>query len=161
MKRLNLFILFALALVFINLSACSHYEELQKFPKESRKGDDDSHNEGKNCGSCHNSNGHEAERKGGWWTVSGTVFRKDTDKGHDNATIELWENPYFRGKLIKKLETDKEGNFYSNQIIDFMGGCYPAIYTLNGDVKVMEVLYTGGSCNSCHDGVSTSKLELR
>jgi len=158
MKRFNLLLLFAFALVFINLSACSHYEELQKDPKESRKGDDESHNEGQNCGTCHNSNGHEAVREGGWWTVSGTVFRDD-DKGQDNAIIELWEKPNQGGKLIKRLEADAEGNFYTNQIINFMGGCYPVV-KLDNKVKVMPVPYTGGSCNSCH-GVSTEKLEIK
>jgi hypothetical protein len=160
MKRCNLVLLFASALLFTSISACSHYEALQKDPKESSKGDDESHNEGQNCGSCHNINGHEAVREAGWWTVSGTVFKEGDDKGDDNAIVELWEKPGRAGKLIKKLETDKEGNFYTNQILNFMGGCYPVIYTPGGQVKVMPIPYTGGSCNSCH-GVSTSKLELK
>jgi hypothetical protein len=159
MKRLDLILLFSFTWLLISISACSHYEELQKDPKESKWGEDESHNEGENCSSCHNVNGHEAVREGGWWTVSGTIFGKDDDV-QKNAVIELWEQPNRRGKIIKRLETDDEGNFYTNQIINFMGGCYPAIYTLGGQVKVMPVPYNGGSCNSCH-GVSTSKLELR
>lgn len=140
------------------LGACSHYDELQKDPKESRRGEDESHNEGENCSSCHNVNGHEAVREGGWWTVSGTVFGDD-DKVQSNAVVELWEKPNQQGKLIKRLEVDEEGNFYTNQILNFMGGCYPAI-KLDNKVKVMPIPYTGGSCNSCH-GVSTSKLEIK
>lgn len=140
------------------MGACSHYDELQKDPKESRRGDDESHNEGQNCSSCHNMNGHEAVREGGWWTVSGTVFEDDED-GNPNASVELWEKPNRQGKLIKRLDTDEEGNFYTNQIINFMGGCYPAIVVGN-KVKVMPIPYNGGSCNSCH-GVSTSKLEIK
>lgn len=158
MRRFNLYILFPISLSLIILSACSHYDELHKDPKESRRGEDESHNEGQNCSSCHNVNGHEAVREAGWWTVSGTVFEED-DKGNEDASIELWEKPGRQGNLIKRLETDKEGNFYTNQIINFMGGCYPAI-TVNNKVKIMPVPYNGGSCNSCH-GISTSKLEIK
>ncbi len=158
MRRYKLFLILNAALLFVVMSACSHYEALQKDPVESKRGEDESHNEGENCGSCHNVNGHEAVREGGWWTVSGTVFGKDDD-AQKNAVIELWEKPNRQGKLIKRLETDEEGNFYTNQILNFMGGCYPVI-KLDNQVKIMPVPYTGGSCNSCH-GVSTGKLVIK
>ena len=152
----NIYLTIGFLLVLLGIS-CSHYEQLMSDPEESEQGDDESHNVGKNCGSCHNKSGNEAVREAGWWTISGTVF-KSNGKAQDKAIIELWEKPGKQGKLIKRLEADELGNFYTNQIVDFNGGCYPTI-NVNGLSKEMGQAFNGGSCNSCH-GVTTSKLEI-
>ena len=56
--------------------ACSHYDEIQKDPKESRAGDDESHNAGQNCMSCHNDNKNEASLEG-WWNIGGTAYQNN------------------------------------------------------------------------------------
>lgn len=138
------------------VSACSHYEELKSNPKESASGDDESHNAGQNCGSCHNKSGTEAAQEG-WWTVSGTVF-KTNGSAQKSATIELWEKPGKQGKLIKRLVTDDLGNFYTDQILNFNGGCYPVVYAASGELE-MSSAFNGGSCNSCH-GVTEERIEI-
>jgi cytochrome c553 len=137
--------------------SCSHYDQVQANLTESKSGDDESHNSGKDCGSCHNKNGSEAVREGGWWTVSGTVYASGSSVQR-NATIELWEKPNKQGKLIKRLVTDDKGNFYTNQFLNLTNGAYPVII-VGSNSKQMNVAFTGGSCNSCH-GVSRSTLEI-
>ncbi len=136
--------------------SCSHFEELQANPKESELGGDESHNAGRNCGSCHNVNGNEAEQAG-WWTISGTTFQSN-GRPQKNAIVEIWEKPGRQGNLIKRLVADDLGNFYTNQILNFKGGAYPSI-TLNDKTISMGSAFNGGSCNSCH-GVSTPQLSI-
>ncbi|MDZ4666790.1 MAG: hypothetical protein SGJ00_02795 [bacterium] len=151
---LKTFVLLGLSLFVFS---CSHYDEVQANLKESKSGDDESHNAGRNCGSCHNVNGSEAVREAGWWTISGTVFSNGSSL-QTKATIEIWEKPNKQGKLIKRLVSDDKGNFYTNQFINLSNGAYPVIIVgLNS--KQMNVAFTGGSCNSCH-GVSRSTLEI-
>jgi hypothetical protein len=137
--------------------ACSHSDQVNADSKESGSGEGESHNPGQNCASCHNVSGSEAVREGGWWTVAGTVFSNGTSP-QKNATIELWEKPNKQGKLIKRLVSDSKGNFYTNQTIDFNGGCYPSI-TVGSKTIYMNQKFNGGSCNSCH-GVSVGKLTI-
>lgn len=156
----KLFVSLAL-LVFSALlfNSCSHYEELKRDVEESSANSDESHNAGKNCGSCHNQNGHEAAGEGKWWTVSGTVY--DTfGKPLPGIAVELWEKPGKQGKLLRRIVSDKHGNFYTNQIIAFGSGCYPVITASNGAFRTMVPAYSGGSCNSCH-GVSTGKITIQ
>ncbi len=137
--------------------SCSHYDELQANLTESEQGDDESHNAGQNCGSCHNKSGHEAVLEAGWWNVSGTVYTSQ-NRAQKNAIIELWEKPNKQGKLVKRLVSDDLGNFYTNQILNFNGGVYPTI-TVNNQTIAMGTSFNGGSCNSCH-GITTSKLSI-
>ncbi|MCA0426705.1 MAG: hypothetical protein LCH37_04650 [Bacteroidetes bacterium] len=151
MKRISV-----IAVLALLISACSHYEELKSDPKESASGDDESHNAGQNCSSCHNKSGTEAAAEG-WWTIAGTVFKSD-GRAQGSATIELWEKPGKQGKLIKRLVTDDLGNFYTNQVLNFNGGCYPVVYTSSGEIQ-MTSAFNGGSCNSCH-GVTESRIQI-
>ncbi len=153
LRRQILPLLFLLTVVLVS---CSHYSELTKNPQESTsKGR--SHEAGKNCGSCHNNSNPSGESPGAdkWWTVSGTIFSTYTS-GQTNAIIELWELPNKQGKLMKRLVTDARGNFYTNQILNFNGGCYVSV-TVGNTTKYMSPSYNGGSCNSCH-GVSSAQV---
>ncbi|OYU94921.1 MAG: hypothetical protein CFE21_14680 [Bacteroidetes bacterium B1(2017)] len=154
MPRLSylFFVLFSGVIV-----SCSHYDQIQADLKESGSGEDESHNSGQNCASCHNVSGSEAAREGGWWTVAGTVY---TNSGNLNkgVTVELWEKPGKQGKLIKRLTSDSKGNFYTNQILNFGNGVYPSI-SVGSNTKSMTQGFSGGSCNSCH-GVTTNKLTI-
>ena len=151
-KSINILYFFIVALSIVS---CSHYDQIKADLKESSKGDDESHNTGQNCMSCHNVNGSEAAREGGWWTVAGSVYAS-VGKPQKNATIELWELPNKQGKLIKRLVSDDKGNFYTNEILNFSSGVYPVII-VGSNSKVMGPAFKGGSCNSCH-GVSSSAL---
>ncbi|OYU94931.1 MAG: hypothetical protein CFE21_14730 [Bacteroidetes bacterium B1(2017)] len=135
--------------------SCSHYDQLSKNPVESKSGGR-SHNSGENCGKCHNShNNGEFPGADKWWTVAGTIYASNFS-AQKNAVIELYEKTGKQGKLIKRLVSDNNGNFYTNQIIDFNNGCYPVV-TVGSNSKMMNQGYIGGSCNSCH-GITTASL---
>ncbi len=154
LRRQILPLLFFITVVLVS---CSHYDELTKNPQESST-KEESHEAGENCGSCHNNNNSPGEESPGsdkWWTVSGTIFSSQ-NRAQKNAVIELWELPNKQGKLIKRLVSDLKGNFYTNQIVDFNGGCYVTV-TVGNTTKYMAPAFTGGSCNSCH-GVSSAKI---
>ncbi len=153
--KIHRILVFALFSVF--LIACSHYEELKKDPKESKSGDDESHNAGQDCASCHNKSGNEAASEG-WWTVAGTVF-KTNGSAQKSASIELWTKPGKQGTLVKKLVTDDLGNFYTDEILNFQGGVYPVLIAASGELE-MNSVFSGGSCNSCHNGITQTKLKI-
>lgn len=137
------------------ISACSHFDELQSNPKES-KANGRSHNSGKTCGTCHNASGNEASSL--WWTAAGTVYNTN---GYllNNVSIELWDGKNRTGNLIKKLTSDANGNFYTNQIINFKSGLYPVLVYGNS-VKPMQSQFNGGSCTTCHNGSTQAILKI-
>lgn len=151
-------VIIALLVLLITQMSCSHYDELQKDVQESSAGDDESHNSGQNCGSCHNKNGHEATQEGRWWTVSGTVFNA-SGRPLNGATIELFEKPNRQGKMVKSLVSDEKGNFYTNQIINVSAGLYPSV-TYGSKQINMGPTYAGGSCNACH-GVNVNAITIK
>lgn len=145
-------------IVFSFLVACSHYDELQKNSKESKAGEDESHNTGQDCMSCHNNSSNEASSEG-WWNVAGSVFSNNSPA--NNVTVELWSEPKGKGYKIVSLTSDKKGNFYTNKIINFNGGCYVKV-TDGTKVKYMDQIFAGNkSCSSttCHGGTQ-SKIDI-
>lgn len=148
-------IYFLLAICLLGIS-CSHYDELMVDGEQSETGEDESHNTGKNCMSCHNQNGNEAVREGGWWNIAGSVFASQ-NKPADNGFIQLWSGPNQTGLLMYELPIDKLGNFYTAKIVDFKGGFFPVL--LDEDKKLKKQMGTPiqtGACNSCHG--STTNL---
>lgn len=134
----------------ILLVACSHYDSLQKNGKESTASEK-SHNSGKDCMSCHNNSSNEASSNA-WWNVAGTVYSGSSPMS--NITMELWTGPNGTGNKITSLVSDKNGNFYTEKILNFNDGCYPLIKSGN-TVKYMSAKFLGGmSCTNsgCHGG---------
>jgi hypothetical protein len=149
-------VIFALVLF---ISGCSHFDEIQKSAKESMAGDDESHNSGQNCMSCHNQGGiNEAVQEGGWWNIAGTAYKLGNTA--NEGTVELWTGPNRTGSLIYKLAIDELGNFYTAKIIHFKGGAFPVLIDKNGNMnKAMQSSTLNGSCNSCH-GVTTPLISF-
>jgi len=141
-----------LILSIVGLMACSHYDEIQKNSKESKANEDESHNSGQDCMSCHNKSGNEAASEG-WWNVAGTVY--NDNKLANNVTVELWSEPNGKGFRILNLVSDKKGNFYTNKIINFNGGCYPLIKNGTKTKAMLSVFKGGMSCSNsnCHGGL--------
>lgn len=151
--RKQILITFGLALF---ITACSHYNEIQKDPKESMAGDDESHNPGQNCMSCHNDNKNEASSEG-WWNIGGTAYKNN--KTVNTGSVELWTGPDRTGSLLYKLAIDENGNFYTNKIIDFKGGFYPVLINQDGSFNAsMGDPTTIGACNSCHNENPTDRI---
>lgn len=153
----KLYITFGMATLLV---ACSHFDELQKNPKESNNKESESHNMGQNCMKCHNDNSNDASF-GRWWNVAGTAYDDTKTPVNGLGSVELWTGPSRTGQLLYKLQVDKKGNFYTNKIIDFKGGFYPVLINADGSFNpdnAMTQKTNIGSCNSCHDDVTQEKI---
>lgn len=152
--RMSILIFFG---VFVVLSSCSHFDELQKNGEESTVSES-SHNAGQNCMRCHNDNNNEASEK--WWNIAGTVYDEDDQVAGASGSIELWTESDRKGTLLYKVQVDQSGNFYTEKIVDFKGGFYPVFVSNDGkDVEAMPSKVNTGACGSCH-GVSTPRIEI-
>jgi len=76
---------------------------------------------------------------------------------YTKATIKLYSAAQGGGNLIKTIEVDGNGNFYTTEKVKFKRDVYPSIEGVNGNVKFMSTPISKGNCNSFH-GVTTSNL---
>jgi len=113
----------------------------------------ESHNFGNNCMECHQKGG-EGE---GWFTVAGSVSNADQTSPYPNATVELTTLSQNTGTVIKTIEVDTKGNFYTTENISFGSGLYVTVKGQNGEVQHMLAPITSGECNLCH-GSTTPKI---
>lgn len=146
--------------------SCQNFRVPPNDPQISRFGENESHNEGMNCMSCH----YRSNKAEGWFTLSGTIFDNP-----GNSTVELFtalgEPP------IMVIEVDARGNFYTTEAIDYEpSGLYVGVRDPNGNLEIMERGNTpeenigvgpngeifNGSCNACHSGAqgSTERLTI-
>ncbi len=117
--------------------------------------DDESHNMGQNCMNCHKSGG-DGEGK---FVVAGTAYHKGNDNTNPNGFIELYTEPAGKGTLVKRLEVDGKGNFFTTENMLFGSGLYPVAIGANGSKEYMLSPTINGACNSCH-GVSQDKIRV-
>jgi cytochrome c553 len=120
--------------------------------KISQYNGDESHNKGQNCMNCHKSGG-EGE---GWFNAAGTVYNAAFTASNPNTTVKLYTGPNGTGSLVKIIEVDGQGNFFTTEDIDFGQGLFPAVQGAT-TTKYMGTTAASGQCNSCH-GVSTDKI---
>ena len=120
--------------------------------KISQYNGDESHNKGQNCMNCHKSGG-EGE---GWFNAAGTVYNAAFTASNPNTTVKLYTGPNGTGSLVKIIEVDGQGNFFTTEDIDFGQGLYAAVQGAT-TTKYMGTTAASGQCNSCH-GVSTDKI---
>jgi hypothetical protein len=159
MRKLSVLALLSGIVIF--LVQCSHVDELARNPKRSEAGGKESHNFMQDCMTCHNDSNNEASGvEGGWWNIAGSVNDSDDDGPAKTGKVELWSQVDRQGTLYATIEIDDLGNFYTNQIIDYNGVCYPVLVAPNGDWSGMGEPFTSGGCNSCHNDDTASKLEL-
>ncbi len=116
--------------------------------------ENESHNAGQNCMACHKSGGQGE----GWFTTAGTVYNTMGTAVSPNATVKLYTGPNGTGSLVKTIEVDGKGNFYTTSSIDFGTGLYVTVTGKSGSVSTMSSSITTGQCNSCHD--SSSKITV-
>ena len=146
----------AIAFLIILNSCSSPYESLDDEDSggmSSTAGSNRSHNVGRDCMSCHKPGGGEAPI----WRVAGTVYNEAGTAPNSNAAVKLYTGPDAIGKLKYTLQVDAKGNFYTGGNIDFSGGLYPSALG-NTSTYSMSSPITTGSCNSCHDGTSRSRI---
>lgn len=142
MKKLTT--IFILTLFF--LGSCEKPENEQNI---SRNGQSKSHENGRNCMTCHYKEGSGE----GWFTVGGTI----TGNYH-NGKIVLFPNG-FNNPPIKEIEIDDRGNVFTTEDIDFSVGMNVVVVNSNGDsLKMPQELYVG-QCNLCH-GKTEKVIEM-
>jgi hypothetical protein len=158
MRKISLVLLLVAVVVFFN--QCSHYDEIQANGLESKAGGRGSHNFGQDCMSCHNQSGNEASQANLYWKAAGSVYAQAHLGPANTGQVELWSGRNRTGTLYATLPIDPSGNFYSAKMIEYLGS-YPAVVNASGDYTYMSSALSKGSCNSCHDGVTQSQLELQ
>ncbi len=110
-----------------------------------------SHNMGKNCMNCHNSGGSGD----GIFKAAGTVYDSLRATTRPNGSVLLYTGKGGTGTLRAVLQVDGNGNFFTTASIDFTGGLYPTVKSVNGDTHNMPSSITGGECNNCHKDAET------
>ena len=106
----------------------------------------ESHNNGQNCMICHKKGG----QGNGWFNIAGSVYNSTQTFPYITATVELRTDQSGGGTLVKSVEVDQIGNFYTNNPIDFGSGLYASV--IGGiSTQYMSSKITNGACNYCHD----------
>ncbi len=134
--------------VFLVFQACEkegNENEHETETKISKHNDDESHNAGENCMSCHVSGG-EGE---GLFVVAGTVYKESKTAVYPNTTVQFHTEANAGGTLVKSIEVDGKGNFYSTETLDFGTGLYTSVIG-DSETKYMMSPVSIGACNSCH-----------
>ena len=163
MVKIKWLLVIPVLLVFV-ATGCNHYDELNKSKSDSSP-NEESHNSGEDCNSCHHDNNNEASQK--WWYAAGTVYEVNGVKEASSGEVQLWSGPGATGELFHTMKIDKKGNFYTQRIINFKAGYFPIVIH-NSDTFVMSEIVTGTdlnkSCNNCHgnngNGLHTPKITL-
>lgn len=152
MKKITISILLYLSMLLI-LNACDDdfFEKNEFEEMTSEHGEDESHENGKNCMSCHYTEG-DGE---GWFSLAGTVYADDYDK-FNHAKIVLEDQ---QSNVLKIVEVDELGNFYTTDEINFAKGLKVSI-DFNGKIIPMNSSLYVGQCNLCH-GDGEEKLILK
>jgi hypothetical protein len=101
--------------------------------------------------SCHYTEGNGE----GWFSLAGTVYADDYDK-FNKAKIVLEDQ---QSNLLKIVEVDELGNFYTTDEINFAKGLKVSI-DFNGKIIPMNSSLYVGQCNLCH-GEGEEKLILK
>lgn len=157
------FLLFFFGIGLIYFQSCTHnVKSPGNTPgtggktRESVYGNDESKTMSGKCLSCHKSGG----TGDGIYTIGGTVYKEDQITKYPNIDIKFYTGPNGTGTLVKTLQVDGVGNFYSTKSLDLSLGLYPAVDNKNGQVEYMNQKLTTGDCNSCHNSNPTDYINI-
>lgn len=113
-----------------------------------------SHNAGEECTTCHKSGGTGE----GIFQIAGTVYDSNGININPNGKIELYTGTDSNRVLIKTIEIDGKGNFYTTESVDFSANnIHVSVTGFYGKTKFMTGIPGNGKCNSCH-GSTASKI---
>jgi hypothetical protein len=149
-ERLLSLPLLALAILLVCISSCK--KENENVTNISSYGSTTSHHMGADCVNCHY-NGGDGK---GWFTLAGTAYDSATITPFPNVIVKLYTGPNGTGTLKYTLDGDANGNFYTTDKIDFVGGLFPSVMGLEFTRYMPDAVITG-RCNSCH-GVSVHRI---
>ncbi len=153
-SNIYLIITFGLFIAGIGCEESNFLKKSENESQVSKRGDDESHNEGQNCMNCHYTEG----KGNGWYTIAGTLYADSLGSSvNPNGTIRLFTGPSGTGKLILSIEVDARGNFYTTDPVDFSNGLYPSVINTSGISLYYDTPISIGQCNLCHSTIQ-SKL---
>ena len=113
---------------------------------------------GRSCMACHRQGG---QASGAVWTASGTVYGSGSSAcnsgGLEGVKVELADE---NRKILITLYTNRSGNFFTSEPIDFTG--IIARVSKDGKFKEMQGLQPNAFCPECHypGGVAGGRIYL-
>ena len=113
---------------------------------------------GRDCSVCHSPTGQASRRV---WTAAGTVFdspdAKCNTQGVPGVKVEIADK---NRKILITLYTNRSGNFFTSEPIDFTG--IIARVSKDGKFKEMQGLQPNAFCPECHypGGVAGGRIYL-
>jgi mono/diheme cytochrome c family protein len=141
---------FVIGVILIFAMACQKFSAPKNSTVISSHDEDESHEKGNNCMSCHSSAGYGS----GFFTLAGSAYGNT-----NNADIEVYENP--NGDPIMIVPYDLQGNAYTTEPLDFgEDGLYVAVRNAAGDRTFMEDKLYNGQCNLCHGTSIEERIEI-
>ena len=120
-------------------------------PLTSARGGARSHNMGQNCMACHQQHGPGPGR----FTAAGTLYGADGTPYNDGA-LELRTAPAGTGELVRRIEADSNGNFYTTESLPLPDmPLFPTVYDRAGVPRgFMPFPTRSAACNVCHVGAA-------
>ena len=73
--------------------------------------------------------------------------------------MRLTSEPAGAGEVLMSLVTDRSGNFYTTQSVEWGRGPYADVTGSTGTLRPMETPLSGGACNSCHGTAERIRAE--
>ncbi|MDZ4757885.1 MAG: hypothetical protein SGJ10_07090 [Bacteroidota bacterium] len=156
MKKKNIVILLFAAFLFWTCKHTIADVTSLKDTYYSTTGDTESKNMNGDCTSCHE---HQSGSKK--ITLGGALYKEDRTTAYkDGGVINLYSQPGGQGSLLKTIQVDNEGNFYSNANYKISTPYYVEVVSVAGNKAYMGQALAYGSCGSCH-GVNTDKIFVK
>lgn len=113
-----------------------------------------SHNMGQNCFNCHKKDGSGK----GIFTIAGTVYDSAGMVPRPNGWIKFFTHPNGQGDLVKNLQVDAYGNFFTTEIVNITMGVYAVAISEDSTALYMPEPNVSGQCNNCHNGIDVPRV---
>lgn len=112
---------------------------------------------GRNCLVCHSPQGQASRRV---WTAAGTVYANADDKCNQGLAGVKVEIADANRKILITLTTNRSGNFFTSEPIDFRGVI--ARVSKDGKFKEMQGAMVNAYCPECHypGGIAPGRIFL-
>jgi hypothetical protein len=126
------------------------------FDHSSSATSDVSHNAGRNCHSCHQSEGPGL----GVFTASGTIYTPTGDLAEPGTTVGIYADSD-RLDLIAELEVDMRGNIYTTEDLGLADvKRFITVWSADGTASsAMRGAKFNLSCNFCHDSTFQATID--
>ena len=140
MKLNKLFILTFISVGLFSAISCNRDGET----RSSNDGKGRSHNMGMNCLGCHRKGGSGA----GIFSVGGTIYDSVRQATNSGCIVKICTQPKGGGTELVSLTSDRNGNIYTTESVDFSAPRYVYVIGKTGNKIYMNGSITTGACNS-------------